>query len=182
MLATALVLAVPTFQGFAELWAMRHFSSRGQRYVPEWTFFAVNVPYWMMIACAVAERWLTPTAPTLTAIAVGTLLATTGVAVRLRCHVELRDAFSPFVNFDEGQSLVTTGLYRHIRHPMYLGSLLLLAGLPIIMSARWAWLFSALATVGIYMRVRIEEQLLSDKLPGYPQYCDRTWRLLPRIW
>jgi len=148
----------------------------------EWTFFAANVPYWLLLVCGTLEHSLAPIRASFLALVVGTSLAVLGIAFRIRCHFELRGGFSPFVAIAPNQQLVTGGLYKHVRHPMYLGSLLLLAGLPLVVAATYAWAFSLLAALGLLCRIRSEERLLTDQMPGYDAYAHATWRLVPLVW
>lgn len=64
---------------------------------------------------------------------------------------------------------------------MYLGTILLFVGIPFVLGATWAWGFSALGVVGTAVRTRKEEALLAQELPGYREYMQRTWRLLPHV-
>lgn len=77
--------------------------------------------------------------------------------------------------------LLEIGPYRFIRHPMYL-SVLIFAFIFLV------WGFNALRLVAwivllvdLIIKMRIEEQILADELPGYTQYCERTSRLVPHI-
>jgi len=84
---------------------------------------------------------------------------------------------------ERGQVLIDTGLYGCIRHPFYLGFLLLFAGLAL-------WLESyagvpALLLPGAFLiaRIAIEERTLRDTLPGYADYTQRVrYRLIPFVW
>jgi protein-S-isoprenylcysteine O-methyltransferase Ste14 len=79
-----------------------------------------------------------------------------------------------------GQSVVSNGLYRYLRHPIYTGDLLLLIGLELALNS---WL-----VLGIFVLILIvvrhaleEEALLSNKLPGYSEYCKRTKMFIPFV-
>ena len=103
------------------------------------------------------------------------------MAIRVLGHLELHGALSQYVKKADGQSLVESGMYAKVRHPMYLGSLLLFVGIPLVLGATWAWGFSALGVVGIAVRIRGEEAFLAQELPGYREYMQRTWRRLPHV-
>jgi protein-S-isoprenylcysteine O-methyltransferase Ste14 len=77
---------------------------------------------------------------------------------------------------------VDTGIYRVIRHPLYLGLALLYAGLALFAGARLSWLVVALGWAGIGVRNIAEERWLSAHLPGYQAYMQRTKRLIPGVW
>jgi protein-S-isoprenylcysteine O-methyltransferase Ste14 len=84
---------------------------------------------------------------------------------------------------DRGQTVITTGPYAIIRHPMYFGALFYVAGTSLVLGSWWG-----LATVPILallfgIRIGIEEQTLRTALEGYDDYARRVrWRLIPFIW
>jgi protein-S-isoprenylcysteine O-methyltransferase Ste14 len=90
---------------------------------------------------------------------------------------------SAVVEVSAGQRVVSTGPYRHVRHPMYAGALLLLLATPPALGSLAA-LPAVLALAGaIVVRLRDEERLLSEALPGYGAYCRVVrYRLVPRVW
>jgi protein-S-isoprenylcysteine O-methyltransferase Ste14 len=81
------------------------------------------------------------------------------------------------------QQVITTGPYRWVRHPMYLGALLQALAVPLSLGGYWAEGFSAFACVVVVGRLLGEEHLLSARLPGYSDYVQRTrYRLVPGLW
>jgi protein-S-isoprenylcysteine O-methyltransferase Ste14 len=73
------------------------------------------------------------------------------------------------------QRVISTGIYAHIRHPWYLGLLLLFAGIPLVLGSYWALL--------LLLRLVDEERFLKAHLPGYNGYIETVhWRLFPRIY
>ncbi len=151
-------------------------------WTPEWTFQAVNLPYRMMVVAGVVEHLLTSHEPTSIGVLSGVALALAGIAIRVVCHFQLGARFSPYVELADEHHLMQTGLYRHLRHPMYLGTLLIAAGLPLLMGSVWAAGCAVLVVVGLLVRISKEEQLLRQHLPGYNEYAIRTWRLIPGVW
>jgi protein-S-isoprenylcysteine O-methyltransferase Ste14 len=113
---------------------------------------------------------------------IGSLLSVAGIWVRVWGHLDLDGAFSQYVEKSEGQVLVHSGMYAKIRHPMYVGTVLLFVGVPLVLAARFAWLFSALGLIGLVVRIQKEEVFLIEELPGYRKYAKRTWRLAPYIY
>jgi len=83
----------------------------------------------------------------------------------------------------EGQKVVTTGPYSIIRHPMYLGTLVMYLLTPIALGSWWAAPIFFLYIPIIVWRIFNEEKVLLRDLPGYREYCqERNYRLLPLIW
>jgi protein-S-isoprenylcysteine O-methyltransferase Ste14 len=78
------------------------------------------------------------------------------------------------------QSVVATGVYRYVRHPIYIGDLVMLLGLELSLNS---WLVLGIAALAPYVVWRAvgEERMLSQRLPGYDVYCARTWRFVPFV-
>lgn len=87
------------------------------------------------------------------------------------------------VEVQKGQRVIDTGLYGIVRHPMYAVTLWLFLAIPLVLGSWWSLLcFLPYVTV-IVVRIRNEEQVLSDGLAGYREYKKRVkYRLLPFIW
>lgn len=79
-----------------------------------------------------------------------------------------------------GQQIVATGLYRYVRHPIYVGDLLLLVGLELCLNS-WLVLGVMVLAGAVAWRARHEEELLRAQLPGYTQYCAATARFVPFV-
>ncbi len=147
----------------------------------EWTYYAVAIPFKAMIAASFVEHISTHTQPSMPAMIAGSLLAAAGIIVRVCGHLQLKGAFSQYVEKRPDQRLVQSGMYTKIRHPMYVGNILFFIGMPLVVGVTWAWIFSALGTVGILFRIRKEEAFLATELVGYREYMRKTWRLLPYV-
>ena len=82
-----------------------------------------------------------------------------------------------------GQAVITTGPYAFVRHPMYLGALLYIAGTSLVLGSWWGLAMVPLLAVFLGMRIRIEEQELRTGLEGYDEYASHVRkRLIPFIW
>ncbi len=81
------------------------------------------------------------------------------------------------------QSVIDTGVYRVVRHPMYAGAIPLLIGMPLWLQSYAAALL-AIVPIGILVaRIRFEEQFLRRELKGYDAYMERVrYRLIPFVW
>jgi protein-S-isoprenylcysteine O-methyltransferase Ste14 len=87
------------------------------------------------------------------------------------------------ITVEEGQPLVSTGLYGIVRHPMYAGSLIMMLGTPPALGSLWG-LTAVLAAVPVLMaRLLDEEKALTDDLAGYAEYTRQVrYRLIPGVW
>ena len=87
------------------------------------------------------------------------------------------------IEVQEGQTVVSTGLYGIVRHPMYAVTLLLFLSMPIVLGSVPAFLVFLFYPFIIAKRIKNEEKVLSRDLPGYSEYLQKVrWRLIPYIW
>lgn len=87
------------------------------------------------------------------------------------------------IEIQEGQQLVDTGLYGLVRHPMYSATVLLFLSMPLVLASGLSLVPLLFYPLLIVRRIRDEETLLEQELPGYRDYERRvTWRLIPYIW
>lgn len=83
----------------------------------------------------------------------------------------------------KGQTVITSGPYALMRHPMYAGALPLLCGIPIALGSWWGLVPLALIVPVLVWRLLDEEKFLEKNLPGYADYeATVRWRLIPKIW
>jgi protein-S-isoprenylcysteine O-methyltransferase Ste14 len=81
------------------------------------------------------------------------------------------------------QRVVSSGPYSAVRHPMYLGALIMIFGIPLALGSWWGLATIAPITLVIVRRVRDEEKLLARNLTGYLAYRVHVrYRLLPFVW
>jgi protein-S-isoprenylcysteine O-methyltransferase Ste14 len=87
------------------------------------------------------------------------------------------------VEVTEQQTVISTGPYAFVRHPMYSGALIMLLGTPLALASWWGLVPFALMVLVIVVRLLDEEKLLLVDLPGYTEYAARVkFRLVPRVW
>jgi protein-S-isoprenylcysteine O-methyltransferase Ste14 len=82
----------------------------------------------------------------------------------------------------QARRLVTSGPYRLVRHPLYLGEFVVLLGLALQHVMPWALLLLAVQSVFQFERLRNEERVLALAFPSYEDYMARTARLLPGVY
>jgi len=86
------------------------------------------------------------------------------------------------VRVEEGQKVVSTGMYGFVRHPMYFGALFLIVGTPLALGSWWSLLLIPLFAPVLYFRIANEEKVLLRDLPGYSQYRQKVrYRLIPGL-
>lgn len=87
------------------------------------------------------------------------------------------------VEVQEGQKVISSGLYGIVRHPMYLATLFMFLPLPLILGSFWGLIPFAIYPVLIIIRIFNEEKILTEGLNGYEDYKKRVkYRLIPFVW
>ena len=87
------------------------------------------------------------------------------------------------IEVQENQSVVSTGLYGIMRHPMYTATILMYLAMPLVLGSLVAFGIMMLYIPIIIRRINDEEQLLNAELQGYTEYCTQVrWRLIPFIY
>lgn len=84
---------------------------------------------------------------------------------------------------DRGHRVISSGPYRFVRHPMYVGMVLHYLSVPLLLGSRWSSLPAAACIALLVWRTAREDRTLRDELPGYEEFTRHTrFRLLPGIW
>lgn len=112
----------------------------------------------------------------------GDVLVAAGLGIAMLVIVQNSYAAAT-VTVEAGQSLVSNGLYTVVRHPMYLGNVIMMIGIPLALGSYWGLLFIIPGAIALALRILDEEKLLIHELPGYREYAGRVrYRLVPYIW
>ncbi|MDY6865554.1 MAG: isoprenylcysteine carboxylmethyltransferase family protein [Halobacteriota archaeon] len=142
----------------AQLWVLGSFVYIVRPALLNWT--NLPIPSWI--------RWA------------GAIITVSGMALEFSTQLYLGRNYSTTLHISEGQSLVTTGPYRHIRHPMYTALITVGIGLGLL-STSWYFLLPFLVTaIVIVLRVMREEEAMIERFGDeYIEYTQRTGRFFP---
>jgi protein-S-isoprenylcysteine O-methyltransferase Ste14 len=135
----------------------------------------------MLIVPGFDRRWHWSGVPArLTVIADATIVASFVIFF----YVMKQNSFAAAtVRVEREQTVVSTGLYGVVRHPMYMGTLPLTTAMPLALGSWWALLPVLAIVPALVWRLVDEERVLRRDLPGYAAYCARVrYRLVPGIW
>jgi protein-S-isoprenylcysteine O-methyltransferase Ste14 len=92
---------------------------------------------------------------------------------------------SPVVRIQEerGQTVISTGPYRYVRHPMYAGMVVFVVGTPLLLGSWYGVFLGGVFVLVLARRAVLEERTLRRELPGYEAYmAEVRYRLIPYIW
>ena len=121
----------------------------------------------------------------------GVIVSTSGLLVFLMGWIIISLSFQsntfaiPAVKLqpERQQTVIDTGVYRVVRHPMYAGAILTMIGMSLWLESYAAALLAIVASGLLMLRILIEEQVLRQGLTGYDTYTKRTrYRLIPLLW
>src|SRR5262245_22794439 len=87
------------------------------------------------------------------------------------------------IQADRGHTVIDSGPYAIVRHPIYVAGFLIVVGLPLALGALWALIPVALAIPILIVRTNFEDRMLQAELSGYKEYASRVrYKLVPGVW
>ncbi len=165
----------------AEHWAMGRAGSLNRRARPETSALLIAVPYYIIMVGAMIEYFWFEISPDLIFMISGGIFFLGATLIRAKAHIDLGTAFSMFIEKDAESGIVRSGLYAHIRHPLYLANILLFVACPLFLRSRFTWVVTFLGLLGVIIRIRVEEQFLREQAEEYQEYESETWALIPGL-
>jgi protein-S-isoprenylcysteine O-methyltransferase Ste14 len=115
-------------------------------------------------------------------VLIGNVVAAIGLGITMVVVIQNSYAAAN-ITVESGQTVVSTGLYGLVRHPMYFGVLVMLIGMPFALGSYWALLVVVVDLILLAARIADEEKALTDELTGYREYTEKVQsRLVPHVW
>jgi protein-S-isoprenylcysteine O-methyltransferase Ste14 len=185
-LATTLVQSLLLVPRSPELLA-----ERSRRFAPgtkQWDRVLVSlygvVYIGVLVVAALDRRWSWSSPLPVAAQAAGVVLWLLGSAtVTWSMAANAFFSFSVRLQAERGQTVVTGGPYRLVRHPGYVGAILTALGAALLLGSAWSLVPAGLVLVSLTVRTALEDRTLRRELAGYEEFTHRTrWRLLPGVW
>jgi len=135
----------------------------------------------LLVVSALDHRLGWSTVPASVSI-VGDILVALGLFIDLRVFRENSFGAST-IERTAGQTVISTGPYALVRHPMYVGVLVMVLGVPLALGSYWGLVFMAVNVPILMLRIQDEEAMLTQELEGYVDYTRHVpYRLLPGLW
>ena len=135
----------------------------------------------MVVVSALDHRFGWSPVPTAICL-VGDVLVAVGLGVVALVIIQNSYAAAT-VQVEAGQTVVSTGLYGLVRHPMYTGNMIMMVGIPLALGSYWGLVFVVPGLIVLASRIRDEEKLLQRDLDGYREYTQKVrYRLVPCMW
>lgn len=135
----------------------------------------------LFVFCAFDYRFGWSPVPTSVSM-IGNVLVALGLFIDLLVFRENSYGGST-IEIVEGQKVISTGPYALMRHPMYVGVLIMLTGIPLALGTWWGLAILLLTVPMLMWRILDEEKLLEKELPGYREYEQKVrYRLAPYLW
>jgi len=115
-------------------------------------------------------------------VVLGNILVAVGLGLAQLVVIQNRYAAAT-ITVEADQKVVSTGLYGLVRHPMYVGTLIMMIGTPLALDSYWGLVAIALALPVLAARIDDEEKMLRQELAGYEEYTEKVhYRLVPGVW
>jgi protein-S-isoprenylcysteine O-methyltransferase Ste14 len=135
----------------------------------------------MVVVSALDHRFGWSNVPTALVI-VGDLLVAVGLGMSMLV-VNQNNYAAATITVEERQPVISTGLYSVVRHPMYVGALIMMVGMPLALDSYWGLVTLVPGAAVLAMRIDDEEKMLRQELDGYSEYTQKVhYRLVPGVW
>ena len=138
-----------------------------------------------ILLCLFAAAFFLDSSPRLFAsrgaAAGGAVLCLAGLVLMFVAFISLRRVIQVAPEPRAGGHLVTSGIYKYLRHPIYTAILILVAGLFLRKPTAFMGTVSAITIIFFLFKVRVEEKLLLARYPEYGEYKRRAWGIIPGI-
>jgi protein-S-isoprenylcysteine O-methyltransferase Ste14 len=149
-----------------------------QKIIITFAFLSIGA---MIVVSALDFRFGWSSVPAAVSVA-GDVLVAVGLLIAMITTIQNGYAAAN-INVEAGQTVVSTGVYSVVRHPMYFGNVVLMIGIPLALGSYWGLVFVIAGSVVLVTRILDEEKVLTQQLAGYLDYAQRVhFRLVPYVW
>jgi len=116
-------------------------------------------------------------------LAIGLVMFMVGAIIRFVAIATLKRNFSGALRIRADHTLVKSGIYKRVRHPAYLGAILLFTGIPVMLSSLFGFLVMLVLVPYLLHRIKLEESMMIERFgKEYEDYMRSSKRLLPFLY
>lgn len=135
----------------------------------------------MLVVSAFDHRFGWSQVPT-PIVVVGEVLVAAGLGMATMV-VNQNSYAAATIRVEADQPVISTGLYGIVRHPMYLGAVIMMVGMPLALDSYWGLVTLVPGVAVLALRIADEEKMLLQELAGYDEYTQQVhYRLVPGVW
>lgn len=174
-------LVVLAVYGFIEIFLQKKFLKKKSE-KPDAGLLLILLPFYAALYLPIIEALLFNNSLNTATMVLGFMLFVFGFAFRVKGLMALKHNFSIAIECKDKSFLVTEGIYKNIRHPLYLSVVIMSISGCLIFSSIVCWAFYAIMLLGIYLRIEKEEAFLLQEFEDYTAYCKRSKKLIPFIY
>jgi protein-S-isoprenylcysteine O-methyltransferase Ste14 len=133
------------------------------------------------VVCGLDHRFGWSSVPT-AVVVLGNVLVLAGLLIAEVVVIQNNYAAAT-IRVEADQPVISTGLYGLVRHPMYVGALIMMIGMPVALASYWGLLTIIPGVLVFAARITDEEKALREELAGYEEYTEKVhYRLVPGVW
>jgi protein-S-isoprenylcysteine O-methyltransferase Ste14 len=135
----------------------------------------------VLVVCALDHRFGWSQVPT-AVVVLGDVLVAVGLGMSM-VVVNQNNYAAATITVEAQQPVISTGLYGVVRHPMYVGALIMMVGMPLALDSYWGLVTLVPGVAVLALRIDDEEKMLREELAGYDEYAQKVhYRLVPGVW
>lgn len=148
----------------------------------QWSLFSFYMPWYASVIMSLMIYYLFPSTLNYTVTAIAGFFFCVAIVIRFFAFKELKELSYPHIRIKKNHALIKSGLFRYIRHPIYLSDMISVFCVPLFFNVYVALIFAFLMIPGLIIRIETEEEVLSEHVKGYKKYVKRTKKLIPFVW
>ena len=146
-----------------------------------WVFIQV-ILFWVLIAAGVRGKGDIDGPLLVLAVSLGTILIVIGAVVLFKGIRGLRESVTPMPKPKPDAALVVDGIYAYVRHPIYLGVMVVAFGWSVAMDSLYALIVACIYVLFFDLKSRREEAWLREQYPDYVVYAAHTRKFVPYVY
>lgn len=147
----------------------------------DWSLYLITIPFFIIMIIPILAFMRNACWPSPVSSLLFLIVFSTGVIIRFLGLKEIQKFFSQKIELDVNHVVIATGIYKHIRHPLYLGLFVMAVGVILYWINIYSILGFFILILGFFIRITKEENFLMKNLNGYKEYAKKTSRVLPKL-